>query len=159
MSQAEYISLNPELEAKVEQALSTFKSAFELTLNKEGVMRRGNVIYIPVKPGVYPSRLFAFLDALSQAEMDLRDEGLDVRLTPEVRQRMVYVANVPGDGEYVFISTDGDEYEELERALGREVPSGTSFEGVPFDGEEEDEVKHEVLVQHPDARRIGLLAS
>jgi len=133
----------------------------KLEVFADGVMRRGNRLYVPVHPVGQPSTMFSFFHAVASAEVELRDQGLDVQLTPEYPQPYVVVANISGEhSPYIFLSKEGAEYDNLAELLGRD-PSWTrqfvTIEGYPYEGPEDlATALREALYEHPEAKRLNI---
>lgn len=107
-----------------------------------------------IRPAEYPEDMFGFYKDLAAAEINLCDKGYKVRLLPDIKQRLIIVANVPGTGEIAIQSEDGNEFEDLAKILGIEVVKldGTLYEGYAYDSQsEKEEVLIEAKKEHPEA--------
>jgi hypothetical protein len=131
------------------------------------VHRRNGDYAILVAPVHYPERMFDFFGALADAEIELRDAGLQVRLMPNVRQKLLVVLRSDRapepyrERDVAFLSTDGSEWSDYAHlvGLGEIVRSGV-LEGYPFDSSAElREAIGEVRALHPDAIPLGELES
>lgn len=134
-----------------------------MEIDEEGIMARGDRHYVPVRPKDQPKSIFSFFEAVAGAEVQLRNEGIDVLLTPEYPQPYVVVAEITAtNAKYLYLSRDGDEYEDLGRLLGIILPtpgSDVEIEGFPYDGPEDRErATEEVRAEHPTATLLGELA-
>ena len=123
----------------------------------DGAMKRGDRLYVPVRPKGQPPTMFSFMHAVAGAEVELRDEGLDIILTPEYRQKYVVVARIAGEpAPFIYFSQDEAQLGDLARLLGRDLAGATgsvTFEDYPFDGPEDQDVAwREALNEHPTAK-------
>lgn len=107
-----------------------------------------------VRPEEYPEAMYAFISALAKAEINLRDSGLKVLLTPDVQQRMLVIGQPQGRGKIAFLSLDGNEQKDLAAIFEVPVESllATPIEGYAYDSKNDlDEALQEAKTDHPDA--------
>jgi hypothetical protein len=117
--------LSPNLRSQILKAFQHFESEpGELVVANEAT-RRGGRLYVPVRSVNTPPTMFSFYHALAGAEVELRDSGLDIELTPEYRQQFVVVAHVQGhETPFIYVSEEGNEYDELAKLLERDRRGG-----------------------------------
>jgi hypothetical protein len=155
---AQFADISPSVSQRILEVLQHHQAeAGPLEMVADGAMRRGTRLYVPVRPEEQPPTMFSFMHAVASAELELRDGGLDIQLTPEFRQRYVVVATVAGDlTPYIYLSEEGAEYDDLERLLAKESGWGRDavmIEGYPFDGPEDQESAwQEALAEHAAAK-------
>ena len=107
-----------------------------------------------IQPREYPEAMYDFIGALAKAEIELRDQGLKVRLNPDVRQRMLVIGKPNGMGKIAYLSTDGTEYADLAKLLN--VSEGSlmpmMIEGYPYDSKGDlQAAKQDAQQEHPEA--------
>jgi hypothetical protein len=152
-----HIDLDSAVLKSIQDALHHFDhETGPLQVLSEGVRKKGNRLYVPIRPERHPPTMFSFLYAIAGAEVELRDAGLDVQLTPEYAQPYVVVAQIRGDPKrYIYFSQEGQEYDDLAKLLGREVKwskETVMIEGYPFDGpEDRDKALQEALTEYPNS--------
>lgn len=157
---AQFVEINPSVSQRIMEALRHHDSeSGPLEMVASGAMLKGARLYVPVRPIKHPPTVFSLMHAVAGAEVELRDGGLDIHLTPEFRQPFVVVANVAGDpSPYIYISEEGSEYADLARFLGRGPalgPETVMIEGYPFDGPEDRESAwQEASSEHPTAHAL-----
>lgn len=160
-SKTSFDDLSPDLTARIEAALAHYAGPFGvIRIVPDGVMLRRGRRYVPVSPDKYPRSFFSFLDAIARAEIELRDSGEDVTLTPAIKQRMVVVASLPPDGkEFLYLSTDGNEFDDLARLLElRGLFDITAIEAFAYDDPEElAGALEQARNKHPKAEVLGSL--
>jgi hypothetical protein len=148
--------------AAISRALVENDQGFNLTIEDHGIAKRGDRWYVPIKPNNYPEKMFDYYGALARAEIEVRDQGFDIQLTPSVKQRMLVVYEFLGEKpegvphEVALKSHDGDEYQDLERRFPSSKGIGSVlYEGYPYDSDQDlSEVKEEVRRLHPNAQLI-----
>jgi len=159
--QAQFAEISPIVSQRIIEALHHHQAETgPLEMVTDGAMRRGTRLYVPVRPKEQPPTMFSFMHAVASAELELRDGGLDIQLTPEFRQRYVVVANLAGDRTpYIYLSEEGAEYDDLARLLGKGATwerQTAIIEGYPFDGPDDRESAwQEALKEHPTAKALG----
>lgn len=150
-----YIDLPDEQKGLIRAALAdALPQDVHADFEEDGTMERNGEILLMIQPREYPEAMYDFIGALAKAEIALRDQGLKVRLHPDVRQRMLVVATLESGGEVAYLSTDGSELEDLQRALGVRVKelAGAEYATYPYDSE--DDLVYaldEARAEHPDA--------
>jgi|GEM_PF-4368404 len=119
----------------------------------------GDRIYLPIRWKTRPRTRFEFVYAISGAEVELRDEGIDIELVPEYRQAYIVVAHVHGEPEpFMFESEEGREYDDLATLTGHKVIPGKeiNIEGYPFDNPAEKEIAlREAQAEYPNAKLVA----
>jgi hypothetical protein len=153
--------ITPDLSQKIVRALQHYKvEAGELEIAEHRAVRRGQRLYVRVRPANEPPAMYAFYHAVAGAEIEVRDQGLDIELTPEYRQKFIVVAELAGDSSrYIYESQEGAEYDDLAKLLGfgpawdgREA----KIEGYPFeDGDERESALREASKEYPEAKRLS----
>lgn len=156
-----FTDISPSVSQRILEALQHHEAeSGPLEVVADGAMLRGTRLYVPIRPVKHPPTMFSFMHAVAGAEVELRDGGLDIQLTPEFRQPLVVVAKVPGDETpYIYLSEEGAEYDDLSRLLAKEPtlgPETATVEGYPFDGPEDEELaRKEALTEHPTAKTLS----
>jgi len=159
--QAQFAEISPSLSQRILEALNHHGAeSGPLEMVADGAMMRGNRIYVPVRPIRAPSTVFSFMHAVASAEVELRDGGIDIRLTPDFRQPFVVVAQIGGEQTpYIYLSEEGNEYDDLARLLGKGPTlrrETVAIEGYPFDGEDDRESAwNEAMAEHPTAKVLS----
>jgi hypothetical protein len=164
-SSVSFVSLDAATLSRVQGALRRIEpvAGAPLEIVVDAIMIRGDRYYVPVRPKDEPKSMFSFFEAVAGAEVQLRSEGLDIQLTPEYAQPYVVAASFgTRDQDYLYLSREGEEYGDLGRLLGVNLPvpgEHIMIEGFPYDGQEDRErAIREARSEHPNATLLGELA-
>jgi hypothetical protein len=134
---------------------AVFGANRDLDIGVRDLRVENDCVLVPVRPTFRPEPMMSLMEGIADAEVRLRDAGMRVRLVPDVRRREVVVAWGNANSGVAFISTDGEEWQDLAEALGiseAAIPSFTMYETFAYDTDEErSDAISDAKRQHPKA--------
>lgn len=150
-----FIDITAENYAQIQEALrSVMPDGIQAKFDPDAVIQRNGDYYIMVSTDRYPEQRYQFTRALAEAENELRDAGLPVRLEVDIPQREIVVAWGQSIGAIAYRSTDGTEFADLANILGvpEENITNVMYTGFAYDSTADfNEALHDAQKRFPNA--------
>ncbi|MCX6378065.1 MAG: hypothetical protein NT023_01085 [Armatimonadetes bacterium] len=158
---SEYVGFTAENFAQIQEVLqSVMPDGTHAKFDPDAVIQRNGDYILMVQTDRYPEQRYQFTRALAEAENDLRDAGLPVRLEVDIPQREIVVAWGQSIGAIAYRSTDGTEFADLANILRvpEENITNVMYTGFAYDSKSDfNEALHDAQKRFPkaDFSRVG----